>query len=133
MENIEAASTPNFTDDLAYNVLHATFSSLLTIEAMDQIRGCEFYRKKLKTNGESFLSSLESFTNKVVPDIWGVQDETLYNIMEFYKHLAQKLARIEPAFMGVVVEMLNRLIEKPEETAKLLGITMVEKTILDHG
>lgn len=132
MSEVSNTVAPHFTDDIGYNILHTTFSSLLAIEAMDQIKGCDFYRKKLKTNGESFLSSLESITGKIVPDIWGVQDDTMYNIMDYYKELAHILARIEPSFMGVVIEVLKRLRERPEETAAMMGITMIEKPVISH-
>lgn len=112
--------------DPQYYVLNAIFASMYLVECMDKLRDTDAYRQEVRNKGNMFYNALETYMTKGVAAIWGVKDDTMYKIMDYYRNVAHKLHCVKPEDLGVIEALIDKYRENPEDICNFLNIQVVD-------
>lgn len=108
-------------------VLQAVLQCQMAVFAMDGIEGLPVYSRDVKYTGKKFLKEIEKYTTAMMPLVFGVQDSTLYALMDSINELLQGVVSIKPEDVRVLNVMLETYRERPDEVLSFLDVEMIDK------
>lgn len=117
LEELEA--TPD------YLYLNSLITGFMLLTCMDKLKETPYYKQAVKKAAKELVAALEQ---KLIPDmelVCGINDSSLYSQMDLVKMLIAKAATIKTKYIGVVLEIIKKLEEQPEETLAFFEITLV--------
>ncbi len=99
------------TRDQSINYLNVIMLSEVLLEAVESLKGTPIYKHGLKSKINLLIPELEKVTGNDMQSIWGVDDRSMYHLMEEQKKLTTRLASTRPEIWN----MLNELLDMYEE------------------
>lgn len=105
-----------------HKTLNAILACQLAVFAMDELQGTPEYRHGIKQKGNAFLKEAEAYTTQQTPRVFGVEDEVMYQLMDYQKNFMKAVLKLRPEDMGVIAEITVRYIENPERVMQAMGI-----------
>ncbi len=85
----------------------------LLLSLNDELKHTDKYRQVLKARVNGLTDELTKVCNSDLSDLWGVEDNTLYEIMEKQEQIMKEVAKINSAdydeFLGYIKEFKNKL------------------------
>lgn len=108
-------------------VLNAMLFSQLTLFSMDDLATTSVYRHSLKQKGNAFIKELETFSKQILLDVWSVNHEDMYQIMDYQKEMVEKIVKLRPEDSAAISAFIDRFIENPDHVLDLLQIRIVDK------
>jgi len=109
-----------------YIYLTALITATLQLGCMDKLKETPYYKREVKKAANELITALERKMMPDVDEICGLQDKSLYAIMDYVERLILKIVTMRPEYIGVTLEMIERLEQQPEEVMKFLEIKLVE-------
>ena len=110
----------------AIHCLNALLSSYETLEALERIKHTTLYRHGLKEKIKLSIKELEPFVNQLQA-IWGFDDTTMYNLMEYNKNLLKQLVSVRPEEKAVISEFITAMRSDLAGTMEKLGLGKKEE------
>ena len=105
--------------------------TLLTLaflqELMDELSDTSAYNHSLKQAAKRLQSELDKVINRDMGMVWGVDDDSLYNHIEYLKGLITELSTINADDNGIVDLILKSYKEDKEAVLEALNIRLIKK------
>lgn len=95
------------------------------LQSLDRISTTRYFRQDIKMKVKALIPLLEK--TSAIEEIWGIDDEVLYDITKKKELLMQRLAVLRPELKTGLNIILDRYFENPVETLNLLGIEVNER------
>lgn len=115
-----------------HKTLNAILACQMAVFAMDELQGTPDYRHGIKQKGNAFLKEAEAYTSQQTPRVFGVQDDVMYQLMDYQKNFIRAVLKLRPEDMGVIGEIVVQYIENPEAVLQALGMAF-KGEIIDNN
>ena len=109
-----------------YIYLTTLLTSYLLMQCLDNLKGTPYYKQQLKLKTNTLYRELEDVMKRDMPEIFGVQDENLYLLMDYVKEGIQDMAIVRPEEIGIRNEIMAMFRETPEKVLDALNIGLVD-------
>lgn len=103
------------------NCLNALLASYELVESLDIVKETNYYKQSLKKKVNALMPELEKYSEEL-KTVWGVDDDTLYRLMNDKKKLIKKIATIRPEQKSGLNELLEMFFKTPELVLHRNGI-----------
>lgn len=91
------------------------------LESLDIVKQTNYYKQSLKNKVNLLMPELEKYSEDIKL-LWGVDDNTMYQLLNDKKELIKKIASIRPEQKSGLNELLNQFFSTPELVLHRNGI-----------
>ena len=96
------------------------------LECLDGIMYTTLYRLGMKERVNGLVKELEK-SLLPIKDLDGIDNDAMYNLMEWQKKLSKQMASIRPENKAVISAVLESYFDNPESVCKKLDINIIER------
>lgn len=107
--------------------LHVLLATNFLLTCMEEMEGTPVFRQKLKQSANRFKEELMKATEADTNQVWGCDDEAMYNLMEHQENLLKEIANMRPENCGIILKMIERYKVSPEAIKNWLGVKIIER------
>lgn len=93
------------------------------LQCLEELEHSPYYRQSLKNRAIGFQRELLDHVNKDIAAAWGIEDKVLYALINKIEAVFAVIARNRPESINIVLRVLEKAAEDPEDVIKYLGIT----------
>jgi len=112
----------NFTKEESLLVLNMIVVKWELLTLLDELKHTAIYRHKIKMLVNQLLGELTSELSGGILDMWGVEDEALYELMETQKSIIQQISKLRPDLQFGLNELMKHFFNAPELVLHRNGI-----------
>lgn len=109
-------------DQLTIIYLNALIATNFLMTCMELMEGAPIYKHKLKMAAKRFVKELDSVTSKDLNEIFGIDDLTMYKIMEDQEELLKVIAVSRPESCTIILKMIEKFNQAPQAIVNWLGL-----------
>ena len=113
-------------DPRLYCYLNLLLSAEYINECMDSLEGTNAYSRKLKNLSNSFRRELNKVADVGISEIWGIEDDIMYELMQQRKELLHTISISRPEMATIIIGMIDKFNQAPDAVINWLGLKKKE-------
>jgi len=126
MNNSIIVKKEDILADERFVMLSVILASEYYLGLMDQLKEFRCYNSYLRNGAKLVSTEMTKYLSKDADLILGIDDTMVYALQDNLPNLMRQCARLRPEYIGVVNEIINRLIENPQETLEYFQLNIVD-------
>lgn len=111
------------------HLLNSALASVLLLECLDGLKNTNVYRQDIKQLVNRLERVLSEYSKDKIAAIWGVDDESMYKIMDYQKQFIKNVANMRPEHLGVINEIVELYKVESDKVLEVLNIKILHPNI----
>lgn len=111
-----------FTKEESLLVLNMIVAKWGLLTLLDEFKNTRIYRHRTKMLANQLSDELTAQLSGGILDVWGLEDEALYSLMETQRSIIQQVARLSPDLHYGLNELMKQFFNAPELVLHRNGI-----------
>lgn len=107
--------------------LNTLMATNFILTCMEELEGTPIFKQQVKNAANRFKKEILKSTETDLNAVWGIEDESMYNLMDHQEKLLKEIALMRPENYGVLNAMIERYKMSPEAIQNWLGVKIIEK------